>query len=275
MLSRSLIKGYQVVQKEANPLVVDSNDLIARKIELLQGHVRKQGGFQSGLNAVEVEAVLLDEEMGIPEQEELPPQPVYTGPTPEELIAQAQAQIEEMKQTAMDEIESMKVYVLEESRQQGYREGQMQAVSELEKEKKLLQEKGRRLEQEYQDTISRLEPMFIDTLTGIYEQIFRVDLADYKPILLHAISASIRNIEGSREFLVHVSREDYDAVVAGKPELTASLGNTNAVFEVIEDLTLGPNQCMIETSSGIYDCGIGSQLEELGKRLRLLSYERQ
>ena len=271
MLSKGLIKGYQVVQKAENPIVVDSNDLIARKIELIRG--MSPDGFRSGLHAEEIEVVEGEPEPG--EGEAIPPQPVYTGPSPEELVAQAQEEIEAMKQAAMQEIESMKLFTMEESRQQGYREGQMQAVSELEKEKKLLKEKEIRMEQEYQDLISELEPRFIDTLTGIYEEIFKVELAEYKPILLHAIGASIRNIEGSRQFIVHVSREDYEAVMAAKPQLTDRLGSTGAALDIVEDITLQANQCMIETSNGIYDCGIGSQLEELGRRLRLLSYERQ
>lgn len=276
LLSKSLIKGYQVILKESNPRIVDSNDLIARKIELIQNPGGSHGGFRGGLDAQEVEAILTgDEELDAPVPSEAPAGPVYTGPSPEELIAQAQAEIEKMQKTAAEQVESMRLYTMEESRQEGFREGQKQAIEELEKEKKLLKAKEARLEADYQNRISELEPLFIDTLTGIYEQIFRVDLADYKPILLHAIGSSIRNIEGSRDFIVHVSREDYEAVMAGKAELFSELGGSNATLEIVEDITLGANQCMIETSNGIYDCGIGSQLEELGKRLRLLSFERQ
>ena len=43
--------------------------------------------------------------------------------------------------------------------------------------------------------------------------------------------------------------------------------------ELIEDATLKENECVIETNSGIFDCSIGVQLEELTKKLRLLSFE--
>ena len=100
-----------------------------------------------------------------------------------------------------------------------------------------------------------------------------MDLAGYKPVLLNAISNTIRNIEGGRDFIVHVSKADYEAVSAAKDELFAGLA-TLASIEIVEDITLGANQCMIETSNGIYDCSIGSQVEELGRKLRLLSYEK-
>ena len=43
-------------------------------------------------------------------------------------------------------------------------------------------------------------------------------------------------------------------------------------LEIIADMTLSKNDCMIETEGGIFDCGLGTQLQELGKQLKLLSY---
>lgn len=43
--------------------------------------------------------------------------------------------------------------------------------------------------------------------------------------------------------------------------------------ELLEDATLGKNECMIETGNGVFDCSLGTQLEALNEELRLLSYE--
>ena len=45
--------------------------------------------------------------------------------------------------------------------------------------------------------------------------------------------------------------------------------------EVVEDATLGKNDCLIETENGIFDCGLGTQLAELRQKLKLLSYEKE
>ena len=289
MLSKSLIKANQVILKEEDTRVIDSNNLVAERMKKIYSRLPKgaeTGGFQSGLNAAQVETIPAEEGLleGASLVEGAAPgdfsaagvvqEPVYIGPSPEELIAEAQAQIEEMRAKAEQELESMREYTVEEWRQQGFREGQKQAVVELEKEKAILKQQTAKLEAEYQEKIDKLEPEFVEVLTGIYEQIFKVELAEYKPVLLHAISNSIRNIEGGRDFIVHVSKGDYEEVSKAKQEIFAGLGTTSASLEIIEDMTLGPNECMIETSNGIYDCGIGSQLAELTRRLRLLSYER-
>ena len=280
MLSKNLIKASQLILKEEEPIVVDSNPLMARRLESifpdLAGESRPKG-FQSGLNATEIDPALIDMENGTYELdgilEDIPQEVVYTGPTPEELIAQAQAEIDEMRREAEKNISFLKKRSMEEGRQEGYEEGKRQAMAELEAARKELEMQAGAMEEEYQRLISELEPKFIRTLTGIYEEIFNVDLKGYKNVLLHAISNTIRQIEGSKDFLVHVSKADYDKMLEQKEQLMSGLPSASATVELIADATLHENECMIETGSGIYDCSIGIQMEELTRKLRLLSYE--
>ena len=279
MLSKNLIKSYQLELKEKEPMVVDTNDLVAQRISLifpdLVNNTPKEG-FQSGLNAPEIDTLLLDaltegEYTGI--TEEIPMEPVYTGPTPEELLAEAETEIEALYKEAEENISVLKKQSMEEGRQQGYEEGRRRAMVELEAAKKELEGQLQAMEQQYQSLIDELEPRFIHTLTGLYEEIFKVDLRDYKNILLHVIANTIRQTEGVKDFLVHISRTDYEKVVEKKNELLSQLVSKQVTVELVEDATLKENECMIETSSGIYDCGLGTQLEELTRKLRLLSYE--
>ena len=277
MLSKNLIKANQFVLKEKEPIVVDTNELVAKKLGSIFPAFREAAptGFQSGLNAPEIDPLFL--EMGMEEgesvEEGIAEEPVYTGPSPEELIAEAQAEIDEMRKEAEKNISFLKKRSMEEGRQQGYEEGSIQAMAELETAKKELEMQAKAMEQEYQRLIDELEPKFIQTLTGIYEEIFKVDLKDYKNILMHVISNTIRQTEGSKDFLVHISRIDYEKVLEQKEILMSGLPTQGVSVELIADATLRENECMIETSSGIYDCGVGVQLEELTKKLRLLSYE--
>lgn len=57
--------------------------------------------------------------------------------------------------------------------------------------------------------------------------------------------------------------------------MLAGAVSANSNVEIIEDMTLAKNECMIETDSGIYDCGLGTQLEELRKKLMLLAWKKE
>ena len=71
---------------------------------------------------------------------------------------------------------------------------------------------------------------------------------------------------------MHVSKDDYAYVNMQKKALAEGAVGGTGVVEVIEDITLHKNECMIETDGGIFDCGIGTELDELTKRLKLLSF---
>ena len=135
------------------------------------------------------------------------------------------------------------------------------------------QKKAAGLDAEYQKRMDELEPQFVDTITGIYEHIFDVDLHSYREVLCYLISATMRKTEDNRSFLVHVSKEDYPYVSMQKKQIMAGATAPNSTVEIVEDMTLGKGECMIETESGIFDCGLGTQLSELRQKLKLLSYE--
>ena len=60
---------------------------------------------------------------------------------------------------------------------------------------------------------------------------------------------------------------------AQKERILEETGTLPDNLEIITDVTLSQAQCMIETEGGIYDCSLGTELEELKRKLRLLSYK--
>lgn len=132
------------------------------------------------------------------------------------------------------------------------------------------------LERHYQELLDNLEPQFIDTLTGIYEHLFKVELSGYRDIIVELIAGTMRNIDGgSRGYIIHVSKEDYPYVSMQKKRIAEGVSLANASLEIIEDITLSKNQALIETEGGIFDCSLGTQLAELNQKIRLLSYEKE
>lgn len=288
MLSRSmLLKSNSYVVKDENKVIIDSNERLAAKIEAISEMLKSTeepeftDEFSQGLEADQVAALLEDGE----ESENVikaNPQPVYDGPSPEELIANAQAQIEQMKQSAMEEMDALRENTLQSARDEGYKQGYDQGYQEgvdkasqmEEAVKQELAEREQALMEQYQSKMQELEPELMDTLTDIYEHVFSVKLSEYRNVILHLISTTLHRIDGSVNYLVRVSAEDYPFVSMQKQSVLEPCVTGSAKLEVIEDVTLSRNECMIETDSGIYDCSVGTELKELKKELVLLSYEK-
>ena len=202
----------------------------------------------------------------------------YEGPAPEEILEGARKEAEEILQRAEAEAEEIKNQSKEEGflqgQKAGYEEAMRQAQQEISMKEQELAEKEALLERTYQNRIEELEPEFVDILTGVYEHIFKVNLKHEKEMIVHLLEVSMGRMGNGKDFIVHVSREDYEAVSAKKEEIRQFVQGKDATLEVIEDMTLAQSECMIETAGGIFDCSLGVQLQELSKQLQLLSYER-
>lgn len=293
-MSRNLYKSSWVVVSNEEKCVIDSNSRMEQRIEELEALRQArmsapaaygdaedgEAQFVGGLGGEAIDALLADNaegaEGGIIKAGAMQEQ----GPDMEEIRAQAQAmiddahaQIDEMMEAAGQEIEQQRRQAVEDGQRQGYDEGYRQGQREADEMKRALVIEKQQLEQEYDRLVEELEPRFVDTITAVYSHIFGIELADNRDILVHLIDSTLRQVESSRTFIVHVSQEDYPFVNMRKQELTEGATAGKGMVEIIEDIALGQGACLIETDGGIFDCGVDTQLQALSNKLRVLSYE--
>lgn len=290
--NRTLYKAGWVRVTDDEKCVIDSNALVAERIEEWENLRRANasalpsfdeeegdgdGEFTSGIAGEELDALFHDGEgvSGVIKAGDI------QGPDLEEIEAQAQAILEEARAEAeriladaRSQGEIMRADAVEAGTRQGYEEGYARGMSEVEVMKQELAERKRALESEYDELLENLEPRFIETITDVYSHIFGVDLMDNRDILVHLIDSTLRKVESSRTFIVHVSADDYPHVNMQKQTLMEGAVAGRGLIEIIEDIALSKGDCLIETDGGIFDCGVGTQLEELTKKLQVLSYEK-
>lgn len=290
--NRNLYKAGWVRVTDEEKCVIDSNAIVAERIEewenlrranasALPSFDEEEGegdeAFTSGIAGEEIDALFDDGEgaSGVIKASE------HAGPSLEEIEAEAESMLEEARAEAERILEdarsqgvTLRADAVEEGTRQGYEEGYQKGMAEADGLKQELAERRRELEAEYDALLENLEPRFIETITDIYSHIFGVDLMDNRDILVHLIDSTLRKVESSRTFIVHVSADDYPHVNMQKQALVEGAAAGRGLIEIIEDIALSKGDCLIETDGGIFDCGIGTQLEELTKKLRVLSYEK-
>lgn len=289
LYSNLLKRGYTNIT-ENETRVIDTNELVAKRIRELSEKMqsKENAGFVSGFSAAtvevgaDVEALLADVDAGEEYQSNVIKANDEAGhiletarAEAEEILAQAKFQAMQIENDAKARAEQEKIQVLEQARQQGMQEGREAVAREAESARREQMAARRQLEEEYRQLVDELEPTFVDTITDIYEHIFHVELRSYREVLVHLISTTMRKIEGNRDFMIHVSKEDYPYVSMQKKQIAAGATAANSSVEVVEDMTLSKNECFIETEGGIFDCGLGTQLTELRQKLKLLSYEKK
>lgn len=304
-MSDSLFKANQVVVKTDGKRVIDSNEGVSDRIRLLNEILEQSSvggysdeyadGFVEGLDAAQVDMLFAENPDGydgayaIPEEndfaEGLAQSPVVSGEQIQQMLDDAQAQADEILAAARDEAagvveaargesEDIKARASEEGYQAGYQQGYDEGLSKVAEMEAELNARREELENEMEMRISQLEPLFIDNITDIYSHVLGIDLKGEATVVANLLHDTIRNIDGGKNFFVHVSEDDYEIVLAAKDELAHGLGS-QIVIEIISDVTLKTSECFIEAESGIYDCSLDTELELLRKELVKLSYRKE
>ncbi|MCI8693456.1 MAG: hypothetical protein HFH91_12110 [Lachnospiraceae bacterium] len=275
-MSSNLVKNiFTTLSRDEEKRIIDSNAVVRRRLEMLEAELGapQEEGFVSGIPAAEIVDVPEDTQSNIIKaQDEAREILENARAEADAVIARAQEEAEHILEQARVQAEAEKSQVLGDARQQGYNEGLVKAQAHEGAMEQEYLEKTRSLEEAYEKQLDTLEPRFVDTITGIYEHIFQIELSSYREILTFLISSVLHKLDGSRSFIIHVSREDYAYVSMQKKQMLAGVVSGNCEVDVVEDLTLGKNDCMIETEGGIFDCGLGTQLSELRRRLHLLAW---
>ena len=275
-MSSNLVKNiFTTLSRDEEKRIIDSNAVVRRRMEMLEAELGlpPAEGFVSGIPAAEIVDVPEDTQGNIIKAQDEAREILESARADADaMIAQAQEDAERIREQARAEAEAEKAQVLGDARQQGFNEGLVKAQAHEGAMEQEYLEKTRSLEEAYEKQLDTLEPRFVDAITGIYEHIFQVELSSYSEILTYLISTILHKLDGSRSFMIHVSREDYAYVSMQKKQMLAGAVSGNCEVDVVEDLTLGKNDCMIETEGGIFDCGLGTQLSELRRRLHLLAW---
>jgi len=274
---------------ESSARVIDTNEIMEERIRMLRQKVNEdpsqfeEAQFPNQLEASEVAKLLADDDADAPQEgfQEGVEAEVLPGVREEaagilesaenearQIIENAQSDAEGIKQSAQK-------FGYEEGKKEGYDAGRIQAMAELQSEKALLEEKSRRLDEEYERRLEELEPMLVDALTDIYEHVIHATFEGKKDLIVKLLADTIRKVEGCKDFIVHVSRDDYEQVKEKKEELTQAPASATATVEIVEDYALAAGECMVETENGIYDCSLDVQLSALREQIRLLSYHKE
>lgn len=287
-MSSNFFKSNAVVQ-EREVRIINSNDIVAKKLESIAKFVENdtegqlEGVFSEGIEATEVAVLLNDaeeENSGFEEGVVIADRGSkadmqITSRAASDIIRAANEEAEQILTNARKEALEIKNEASKAGREQGYAEGLQKGKAELEQKTKELEQMKADLEADYRGVVEELEPHLVDVITEVYEHVLGISLDEHREIVMHLINSTLFQMEGVKKFLLHVSKNDYPYVSMQKKELVSGTGIAVENVEIVEDFSMKKGQCIIETDGAIFDCGFKTQMEELRKQLKLLSYEQQ
>lgn len=270
----NLLKYNSFVIQNQDKFVIDSNKMADEIVEQYrQLHAKAEqelvpdaDGFVCGLEAATVEQLVRDDaDSG---QQEMQPefQPID--------MAEIHRQEEEIINQARTEAELIKSRAQAAGYEQGIAEGREVAEQQLDARMKQLDreytERLNALEAEYARKYHEMEPALVNTLIEVFSKITNTMADGKRDTVLFLVNGVLRNTEVSKEYVIRVSEDDYNYLLSNKHLIHNGI-NKDIKIDICIDAGLTRNQCIIETDSGVFDCSLDIQLENLINDIRLLS----
>ncbi len=263
----NLVKSRNIVCDSNEKKVIDYNELISEKILKIQETIEKENKSGNGLGFVEG----LDAKAAMELLEEDPKEQIESAnQKAEQIIAQAKEDARVIVERAKEESDIIRTDNAQIGKKEGYEEGKRQAEAELELLKKSIEEERIKMEIEYDERLSEMEPLLIDTILTVFSKVTHVLAEDKKDLVLQLVNDVLSKTELSTEFLIRVSNADYKFLLDNRERINGVVSK-KVQIEIVEDPTFKQGQCMIESDSGIYDCSLDIQLENLIEAIKTMA----
>ena len=125
------------------------------------------------------------------------------------------------------------------------------------------------LQADYEAKLEALESDMVDVMIQVFHKVFNVQFDNKKQILLHLIKDTLLGIDAEKNFVVRVAENNYKFIESHVADMKEKIGNDVSI-DVVNDRNLGESDCIIETATGVYNCGIDMVLSNLEKDIRSL-----
>lgn len=271
----NLLKVGTTISKSER--IIDYNDIIKDRVEAARAASRQKAdsdGFINGLNADVVERLPEDEiNTEAAASEEITQESAEAARAEaEEILAQAKAQAEEI--LAQAQAQAQAGQIREEAKQEGLNSGMIESERQLTEKKQELEQQhaqlARQLEEDYEQRRNDMEPQIVEALLSVFTEVTHTVSEDNKEIVLHLINNVLKNVENSHSYSIKVSPDDYNFVLNNQGKIYCAMNN-EVNLDIVQDMALKQNECMIETDSGVFNCSLDVELHNLIKQIKLLS----
>lgn len=187
----------------------------------------------------------------------------------QEIIGEAKEEAKRVVGEARAQSEKAAADLQAKRSREGYEEGYARGIEEagLLKEEALKVLEDANVERE--KILSELEPQIINLVAVIAEKLIMNSVNVNPDTILYLLRVGLSGATIGGDVNIRVSPNDYRTLTDNLESLLPSSAN-KANLEVIQDGSLNPSDCIIETSLGNIDCSLDQQFRSLKNELFMI-----
>lgn len=282
----NLLKSFSLVCKD-DKRIIDSNEAITIKLQEIRSIMTEdenaQSEFTLGINPEDVSELLSDGEnpkiissiiKNTEENEEnienIENMLETANEQAEQIITNARKEAEKILQKAKSEAND----IMSKAREEGFKKGVTEGKNSVEEEKERLnaeyREKEEFLENDYMERRKKMEPELVDVITEVFASVTKALSEDQKDMILALVDKVLSGTEANNNYIIKACKEDAEFLRENKDNILRNI-NRDINLEIVEDVSMHRNECLIDTDLGIYDCSLDIQLENLIRAIKILA----
>ena len=288
----NLLKSFFCMEND-NKLIIDSNEAVTLKLEQIRKTITNKatgkGDFSLGLNPESVEELLEGENgenilggAGADEQAAYTMEiDSYMRHMAYNIFAEAKSQEKSIVLAAVmdaarlvadarNEAEAIKNNAHEEGFNQGRNDGLKSLDDDRAELKSRYNEEVNKLSLDYEKRVKEIEPERVEVMIDVFSSLTKELSSDRRDMILQLIDKVISGTEASSNYIIKACKEDAEFLRGNRESILERIGR-DVHLEIVEDISMKRNECLIDTDLGIYDCSLDIQLENLVKSLRILA----
>lgn len=277
-----IYRNNYVISGEQVRRVINANDIIAEKMQAIIEEQQKaqreelMRKRQEAIDAGDKEAEAEFTEGLFAKELELEPEPepqidyvAQAKEQAEQILAEANEQAKQLHEQAVSDAKHLRETAQKEGYDAGYASAVQEADDKLKSGQEALDRRGQELQAQYEAAMAGLEPQLLDTILTVFDEVFRMQFSGRREMLLQLVKNAMRGIRETRHYKIRVSEQEVPFLREHKDELQEKIGE-DIQIEIVMDPELTESQCIIDADSGVYDCSLDAELDNLIRDLRSL-----
>jgi len=181
----------------------------------------------------------------------------------EELISYAKTEAEEIIRKSMEEAEAIKEHAKQSGIEEARRMAEETASDKVKEAIAMLNEaviERKKIIKDAEGEILRLS-------LKVAEQIIRSEVSLHRDVCLNIVADAINRVSDREQVIIRVNKEDLENIKKYKDRIGSSVDGIKSL-SVVEDGTVEPGGCVVETNLGYVDARISTKITAIEEAFR-------
>jgi flagellar assembly protein FliH len=187
-----------------------------------------------------------------------------------QIIEQAQERARQIEADSLASFENERKEAEERGRIAGQEAGFVEGRAEVERLIARTQVILERAQDKRVEILSETEQQIVDLVLLISRKVIKIISENQRNVVISNVVQALRKVKGRGNILVKVNMLDVKLSTEHKKEFIDMVEGAKSV-QIVEDTTVDPGGCVIETDFGEIDARISSQLAELEQKILEIS----